>query len=220
MVHTGTYLVHTGMNSVHTTGHYSRCVISVYPDVTPDIRVGDHRSFLELWYRSCCDIRVFLISETLVSGTMISEYHWYRRSLYCNIGVYQTSEVLWYRSSIWNRDRLYVLSMYWYVLGTYHAIVLYLLVLLCPRTYFYPKYVLVRTFCPKYVLGTYFPFEYVLGMYLVHAAEWKYVLEAKSTYFLSRLPVCTGTYQVNTSSFVLNLVQHFSHFWRVHTCTC
>jgi hypothetical protein len=75
------------------------------------------------------------------------------------------------RLVIWNRDRLYVLSMYRYVLGTYHAIVLYRLVLLCLSTYILPKYVLVRTFCPKYVLGTYFPFEYVLGMYRVHTAE-------------------------------------------------
>ncbi len=48
--------------------------------------------------------------------------------------------------TIWNHDRLYVLSMYRYVLGTYHAIVLYQLVLPCPSTYFLPQ---VRT-------GTYF----------------------------------------------------------------
>jgi hypothetical protein len=57
----------------------------------PDI--GAH--FLKLWYRSCCDIGVFQISDTLISGTMILEYHWYWR--YCDIGVYPTSEVLWYR---------------------------------------------------------------------------------------------------------------------------
>ncbi len=68
-------------------------VISVYPDVTPDI--GAH--FLELWYRSCCDIRVFPISDTMISGTMISEYHWYQR--YCDIRASLVSQYLWYWSS-------------------------------------------------------------------------------------------------------------------------
>ena len=68
-------------------------VISVYPDVTPDI--GAH--FLELWYWSCCDIGVFPISYTMISGTIISKYHWYRR--YCDIGVSLISQYLWYRSS-------------------------------------------------------------------------------------------------------------------------
>ncbi len=67
-------------------------VISVYPDVTPDI--GAH--FLELWHQSCCDIGVFPISDTMISGTMISEYHWYLR--YCDIGVSLISHYIWYQS--------------------------------------------------------------------------------------------------------------------------
>jgi hypothetical protein len=37
---------------------------------------------------------------------------------------------------IWNRDRVYVPSMYRYVLSTYYAIILYQLVPPCPSTYF------------------------------------------------------------------------------------
>jgi hypothetical protein len=55
---------------------------------------------------------------------------------------------------IWNREQCYVLGMYLYRVGVYHAIVLY-----CS--------VPVRTFYPKYVPSTYFPIQYVLGTYSV-----------------------------------------------------
>ena len=48
------------------------------------------RSFLELWYWSCCDTRVFRISDILILGTMISKYPLYQ--MYCDVRAYPISE--------------------------------------------------------------------------------------------------------------------------------
>ena len=92
------------------------------------------------------------------------------------------------RLVIWNRDRLYVLSMYRYVHGTYHAIVLYRLVLLCLSTYFYPSTYWYVLFAPS----TYLVHTFHLSMYLVCT---ECTLHNKSTYLRLKVHTFRVVYQ-------------------------
>jgi hypothetical protein len=102
-------------------------------------------------------------------------------------------------------------------------------------------YIQVHTFCHEYVQGHTFCFEYVLGhklfassMYQVHTRGKRYILEekvhtrrekyilwAKSTYFSSQIPVCTGMYQYILYYLIVYCIPLiFEGYIRVYTDHC